>query len=663
MKITFTLLALLAAAYSALGADKLTIEKAMQVREPSDLQWAPDGKRVALTLQEPAADKPPVRHIWVYDLTRRELRQWTWSAKSESMPRWSPDGRTLAFLSDREDSQQIWLMPIGGGEATKLTSAKNSVDSFHWSHDGNRIAYLASDPKTADEEKRQKDQDDARVIDGDRKPVRAWTVDVATKAIKRITSGPWNLHEISWLPGKRLLAIATDRPADDRRTERLYSVSLGEGPQDGRMEEILAPPGPLGKIQVNPRGGAVAFVSSPGDGPTAQDLFVLPLGAKSPKNLTGVNMDRPVLSFQWMGPDGMGNAEIATLFENGFHTELDAAGEKRRTLIAPDSLVGASLDVSQFAVSEAGAVAYVAESAAVLPELFVEGKPVSHFNEGFQGVALQKAELYRYRSFDGAQIEAALFRGAGAAAGQAQPVQPQPVVVMIHGGPAGAWRSRFDALTQLLVTRGYTVMQPNIRGSTGYGQKFLAANRGDWGGGDYKDVMAGVDDLVRRGIADPNRLGIGGWSYGGYMAEWAITQTGRFKFAICGAGMADLATEFGTEARSAGDEWYYGIPYENLAGFQKSSPITFIKNARTPTLILQGEADTTDPISQSQMLYRGLKRYNVPAEFVVYPREPHGLREPKHVADRYRRSLEWADRYVGPAGPPVQPPLPVEPPK
>lgn len=627
MKFTVTLAALLAA-FPVHAADKLTIEKAMQVRQPSDLQWAPDGKRVALTLQEPVADKPPVRHIWVYDLARRELRQWTASAKSESMPRWSPDGLMLAFLSDREESQQIWLMPIGGGEAMKLTSAKNSVDGFHWSPDGARIAYLASDPKTADEEKKQKDQDDARVIDVDYKPVRAWTVEVATKAATAITSGPWNLQEIAWLPdGKRLVAIATDRPADDRRTERLYSFTL----DNGRMEEILAPPAPIGKIQVNPRGNAVAFVSSPADGPTAQDLFVLPLDTKSPRNLTGPYMDRPVLSFEWM-PDG----EIATLFENGFHTELDAAGEKRRKLVTDDSL-----DVSQFTVSHAGAVAYVTESAAVLPELFVEGKPVSHFNDGFKNVALQKSELYRYKSFDGTPIEAALFRGAGAPEGQ-----PQPVVFLIHGGPAGAWRSRFDALTQLLVTHGYTVMQPNIRGSAGYGQKFLASIRGDWGGGDYKDVMAGVDDLVRRGIADPKRLGIGGWSYGGYMAEWAITQTDRFRFAICGAGMADLATEFGTEAGSASDEWYYGVPYENLVGFQKSSPITFIKNARTPTLILHGEADTTDPISQSQMLYRGLKRYNVPAEFVVYPREPHGLREPKHVADRYRRSLEWADKYV-----------------
>ena len=613
--------------FPALAADPLTIEKAMQVREPSDLQFSPDGRRVALTLQEPVADHPSVRHIWVYDLAKHELRQWTYSSKSESMPRWSPDGRTLAFLSDREDSQQIWLMAISGGEAMKLTSAKNSVESFHWSPDGNRIAYLASDAKTPDEEKKQKDHDDARVIDVDHKPVRAWTVDVSTKATHRITNGPWNLRDIEWMPdGKRLIAVATDRPADDRRTDRLYSVAI----EDGRMEELLNPPGPIGRIQVDPRGSSVAYNSSPGDGPTAQDLFLLPLDSRSPRNVTGAPMDRPVLHFQWMA-----GGEIAALFQNGFHTELDTI-EKRRKLVTDDSL-----DVSQFSVSPAGAVAYVAESASVLPELFIDGKAVSHFNDTLQNVAIRKPEFYRFQSFDGTPIEAALYRGAGAAQGK-----PQPVLVMIHGGPAGSWRNRFDPLTQLFVTRGYTVMAPNIRGSVGYGQKFVASNRGDWGGGDYKDVMAGVDDLIQRGIADPNRIGIGGWSYGGYMAEWAITQTDRFKFAISGAGMADLATEFGTESHSAGDEWYYGVPYENLAGFQKSSPITFIRNAKTPTLILQGEADTTDPISQSQMLYRGLKRYNVPAEFVVYPREPHGLREPKHVADRYRRSLEWADKYL-----------------
>jgi dipeptidyl aminopeptidase/acylaminoacyl peptidase len=614
------------------AAGPLPIDKALDLRELSDLQFSPDGKRVAFTVQEPSTAKPAQRHIWVFEPGSQELRQWTNSSKSEQTPRWSPDGRTLAFLSDREDNMQIWLMSVNGGEAIKLTSGKNTLETFRWSRDGKQIAFLATDPRTAEEEKKQHDQDDARVIDVDHKPTRIWTVDVANKTVKRVTSGPWHLRDLEWMPdGKHLVTSGTDQPAIEKRgMERLYSVAV----EDGKMEQIYAPKGPFQRIQVSPEGTAVAYVSSPGDGPTAQDLFLLPLDTRVPRNLTGPIKDRPATQFQWLN-----GSELAVLFNSGFHTDLTAVGSAQRKLVSDDSL-----EVSAFAVSPQGTVVYVAQSAAVPPELWTNGKPVSHFNDALAAAGLQRPELYRYRSFDGTEIEAALFRGAGA-----NTAQPQPLVVLIHGGPAGAWSNRFDGLTQLLVSRGYTVMQPNIRGSTGYGQKFLASNRGDWGGGDFKDVMAGVDDLVRRKIADPDRLAIGGWSYGGYMAEWAITQTNRFKAAISGAGMADLATEFGTEARPEGDEWYYETPYENLAGFQKSSPIVYIKNAKTPTLILQGEADTTDPISQSQMLYRGLKRYNVPSEFVVYPREPHGLRERNHIMDRYRRSLEWIEKYLGKA--------------
>lgn len=628
----FLLLASLHAADS-LTKGSLTIDQAIDIRELSDLQLSSDGQRIAFTVQEPpAAAKPAQRHIWVFDTQSRRLRQWTSSAKSEHTPRWSPDGRTLAFLSDREDPTQIWLIPADGGEAAKLTSGKNAIQTFRWSPDGRQIAFLAPDPRTPEEEKKQKEEGDARVIDVDRKPTRIWTIDVSTKAVKAVTSGPWQFQDFEWLPGgKAVLATGTDRPADEHRgVERLYMVSLA----DGKVEQILAPKGPFGRIQVSPKGSAVAFVSSPGDGPSAQDLFVMPLETRTPKNLTETIKDRPVLSYQWLD-----DSELGALFQTGFHTALETVGGAPRKLVTDDSF-----DVTAFTAGKSGKIVYVAESAAVPPELWMDGVAVSHFNDALKAAHPHPAELYRYASFDGAMIEAALYRGAGAAE-----ARPQPLVVLIHGGPAGAWRNHFDALTQLLVARGYTVMEPNIRGSVGYGQKFLASNRADWGGADFKDVMAGVDDLVRRKIADPDRMAIGGWSYGGYMAEWAITQTNRFKAAICGAGMADLATEFGTESRPEGDEWYYGTPYENLPAFQKSSPILYVKNARTPTLILQGEADTTDPISQSQMLYRGLKRYNVPAEFVVYPREPHGLRERYHIADRYRRSLEWIEKYLGKA--------------
>ncbi len=611
------------------AADRLTAEKALQVREPSDLQFSPDGKRLAFVVQEPPKGRVTLRHVWMYDLRSHEVRQWTTSTHSESSPRWSPDGSWLAFLSDREDTNQIWLMPASGGEALKLTSAKNSVQQFKWAKDGKQIVFVATDPRTDEEDRKQRDGDDYRVIDVDSKPARAWSLDVASKAVKAISKGPWAIHEFDFMPdGKHLIVSATDRPADDRRTEKIYSLAM----EDGAIQELLAPEGPFHAIQVAPDGKSYAFGSSPADGPGAQDLWICPIDSKAAKNISGPTRDRPVMHYEWLN-----GADIAALFNNGFHTQLVVIGNQALNLPQDDSL-----DISAFAISHDGGVAYIAESASVLPEVFAEGKAVTHLNDSLKG-ALVHPEFFSYSSFDGTKIEAAVYKGAGARDGQ-----PQPVVMMIHGGPAGVWRNRFDALTQLMVAQGYTVVQPNIRGSMGYGQKFLTSNRADWGGGDFKDVMAGVDDLVKRKIADPNRLGIAGWSYGGYMAEWAITQTDRFKVAISGAGMADLAAEFGTEARSSGDEWYFGTPYENLSAFQKSSPIIYIKNAKTPTLILQGENDTTDPLSQSQMLYRGLKRYNVPAEFVVYPREPHGLREEKHILDRYRRSVAWIEKYLGP---------------
>jgi dipeptidyl aminopeptidase/acylaminoacyl peptidase len=207
---------------------------------------------------------------------------------------------------------------------------------------------------------------------------------------------------------------------------------------------------------------------------------------------------------------------------------------------------------------------------------------------------------------------------------------------------------RFDTVGQLLAANGFAVFQPNIRGSTGYGHDFLVMNREDWGGGDYKDVIAGVDYLIEQGITDADRLGIGGWSYGGYMAAWAVTQTDRFHASVSGAPMTDLASEYGTESASinAYDTWYLGTPYENLDIFTQRSPVTHVKNTRTPTLILCGENDVTDPIGQCQQFYRGLKRYEVETELVIYPREGHGIREEKHQVDRLQRYLDWFKKYL-----------------
>ncbi len=611
-------------------ANPLTAEKAVKLRELSDVRWSPDGQRVAFTVRDGPLGKSTARHIWVYDGKTGETRQWTYSAKTEHDPRWSPDGKYLAFISDREDPAQIWMMPVDGGEAVKFTTGKSAITTFRWSPDGTRIAYTAADAKTEAEEKKAKEFDDARVVDLDNKPARLWTIDVATKAVQQQTKGAWAVREFEWMPdGKRMLIVATDQPNAERYTNRIFLLA------DGKMDEVLAPRGPFQNVKPAPDGASFAFAGARVDGPHGHDLYTCSFNSRKPKNLTAAGVDRAVENYEWMN-----DAEIAALFANGFHSELNVIGGSPRKLIHDDSV-----DAYSFAVNQRGSVAYVAGTAARAPELWIDGKQVTHVNRDFDSVPFTKPEFVTYKSFDGLPIEAALFRSEAASNGQAG-----PFIMLIHGGPTARWSDRVDTLTQLLVAHGYSVMQPNIRGSLGYGHKFIELNRGDWGGADFKDVMAGVDEMIRRNIADPNRLGICGWSYGGYMAEWAITQTDRFKAAVSGAGMADLAVEFGTEANPVYDEWFYGTPYEKPEGFRKSSPITYIRNAKTPTLILQGDADTTDPMSQSQILYRGLKRYNVPAEFVVYPREPHGLREEKHLIDREVRIVHWFDKYLGGSG-------------
>ena len=283
----------------AFAADKLTVEKATQVREPSDLHSSPDGKRVAFTVQEPPVGRTSLHHIWMYDSTTRETRQWTTSAKSESSPRWSPDGRFLAFLSDREDVQQLYLMPAAGGEALKLTTGKNAVEQFKWSRDGKQIAFLAAEPKTDDEDKKQRDGDDQRVIDSDRKPTRLWTVEVSSKTVKRVTAGAFVVREFDWMPDNaHFIVTANDQPDVPRRNlERIFSVSLS----DGKFTELLWPKTPFRGIQVSPNGSTVALVMSSGDGPGAHDLFLWPLDStRVPKNLTGPIKDRPVQSYQWL---------------------------------------------------------------------------------------------------------------------------------------------------------------------------------------------------------------------------------------------------------------------------------------------------------------------------------------------------------------------------
>ena len=624
-----------------LHAASLTPEKALSRRQITDVRFSPDGARIAVAINEPPQGDRRVTHIWMVDARTRELTQFTTSPKGESSPRWSPAaaGKRLAFLSNRDEREQIYLMQTSGGEAERLTEGKNAVRSFEWSPDGRQIAFLAPDPKTDAEEKKEKDKDDARVVDKDNKPARLWVVDLETRKVNPLTSRPWDISDMRWTPeGDRLIVTASDHPERDEHTRRIFSVSTVPG-SAGELKPVASPRGPFSQVRVSPDGASLAYIGARVDGPSSHDLYVQPLAGGAARNLTAASLDRPIRSYAWR-KDGSLLAQAETGFTGKFYVvHADGKSEPLEGLGAPPA--------GPFDAAGDG-LAYASETAVDAPELWLgkrgsAAEKVTSINESWKQVSLIKPELVRYKSFDGLEIEGALLKPAGYREGVRV-----PLVVLVHGGPTGRWADTFEAWGQLLADRGYAILYPNIRGSVGYGHRFIESNRADWGGGDFKDVMAGVDFLIERGLADPERLGIGGWSYGGYMALWAVTQTQRFKASVSGAPMSDLASEFGTENSSTGDEWFYGTPYEKLDGFIRSSPITWVKNARTPTLLLQGDADTTDPIGQSQQFYRALKRYRVDSDFVVYPREGHGLREEKHLLDRLNRIVAWYDKYLKP---------------
>ena len=619
------------------SARLLTPEASLNLRSISDLQFSPDGSRVAFVVMEPPKGERRARHIWLYETKSGAVRQITFSAKDESSPRWSPDGKQLAFLSNRDDQQQIYVMRMDGGEAAALTKGKRNVHSFAWSPDGKRLAFLAPDSKTDAEEKKEKNKDDAHVVDKDDKWPRLWLLTITTNKADAFTDPKWEISELAWMPyGDRIIVSATNHPESDEETHRIFSIAVAGGPP----KLIFAPHGPFHDLHVAPDELTISYVGCRLDGPTPHDLMLLDIGQRATRNLTGVSLDRAIHEHRWT-KDG----SLFALYADGFRNKL--AGFSPRGMRKSLSNLPA-INISDFAVSDSGEVAFVGQSATAPPELWQwdqKNRPqqVSHLNDSWKKFKLSTPEFYKYKSFDGLEIEAALLRPAGA-----EPKSKLPLIALIHGGPTGNWQDSIETWGQLLVTHGYAVFYPNIRGSVGYGESFIEMNRGDWGGGDFKDVMWGVKDLVDRGIADPAKLGIGGWSYGGYMSEWAITQTNDFKAAVSGAGLSNLISEYGSEQHPSYDEWFYGVPYESesLVKFLNSSPFTQLKNAKTPTLILQGEADTTDPLDQSQELYRGLKHYGVESELVEYPREPHGFREEKHLLDRLNRILAWYDAHV-----------------
>ncbi len=616
------------------NADSLTVEKALSFYRLSNPVFSPDGKKLAFVVGQPATlEKPAANHIWLLDLRDSTTRQYTNSAKSESNPKWSPQGKTLAFLSARGGENQIYLLDDEGGEAAPLTSSKTGVRNFEWAPDGKTIAYIEEDSITSADKKRKDDKFDETVVSKSDKASVLFSIDIATKTAHKHPQKNWQISNLKWMPaGDAMILEVQELPGKEIPELRLVKFNF----HDSSYVYIPSPKNPAwGDIEIAPDGKLFSFVGPRVDGPSPHDVFMQSFSGTEASNITSKSLNLPVRSIKFIS-DNL----LTGIVQNGFHSSL-----YKISITGKTNDFGIKQNVYAYDVRADNTVVFTSGTSSKLQELWLYASghaavQLTHFNKAFDKIPLVAPELISYKSFDGTMIESLLFKPT-----KSKQTGSLPLVVFIHGGPTGAFADNYNAWTQLFLQKGYAVMMPNIRGSTGYGFKFLESNRYDWGGGDFKDIMYGIDYMIANKNIDSSKLSIVGWSYGGYMSEWAITQTNRFKAAMSGAGLFNLASEFGTEGGASYDNWCLGSPYENLDVFTKHSAMNFIKNAHTPTLIIQGEDDDVDPIGQSQELYRGLRYYNVPAELVLYPREHHGFVELKHNMDYITRMIDWVEKY------------------
>lgn len=650
---------------------KITPRALLELKVPGEVQVAPDGARIAYSVSQTDWDDNQVtQHLYVVTTDEDAApRQVTRGLDSEAAPRWSPDGKWLAFLSPREDEdddydeddtdpkEQVFLLPMdgGGGEAEKLTSAPEGVGVYDWLPDSSGIVYLAREPRPRPLETAYQDKQDAKddvVVERLEKfRQQIWRIDREDKKARLVHAGDLGLGEIAAAPDGLSVAFTTNYTGEvndyhkaDVWTAQLETGEtrqLTDGP-GGKYHPVWTPDS-QGVLYTRPLDPELSF--------SQENLFSVPAQGGESVNLT---QDFPHDLTGWHGVwfDAQGALYVSVAL--GTTTAIF----RREAEGGFQPLIQSEEHIHGFHVAPTGGVAYVASSAAEAPELFwlgpgaAEPEQLTDLNdEWHEKYEVAPVELAAWQSADGREIEGLLTLPLGHEEGRAY-----PLVLYLHGGPHGRTVEALTPYTsaQVYAAAGYAVLSPNYRGSEGYGEEFGTANKGDLGGGDYQDVMAGVDWAVAEGIADPERLAVVGSSYGGYLANWIIGHTQRFKAAVSAFGIFSLVTDFSNSQAPRWElEYLGGFPWDAPEVYAALSPATFVKDIQTPVLLLHGEGDPNTFVANSQEMYTALRLQGRTVEYAHYPREGHGFGEPQHRLDEYRRCLRWFDTHVLGAGRPA----------
>lgn len=661
----------------------ITVDDAFEIRDVRDPQITDDGKWVAYTVSTSSLkeDKTETR-IWMTPAEGGDAIVMTAEKQSSSHPRWSPDGKYLAFLSKRgEGKTQVWLLNRMGGEAQQLTEAIQDVEDFAWSPDSKRMVLVLQDPSpeeldeaktkpgidTKEKEANPKKPKTPRpvVIDRyrfktdtigylDHRRTHLYVLDVATKAVTQVTSGDFDDHQPAWSPDSKLLAFSSNRstPDPDRTYDsNIWVVAADNTDKGAHLTQVTTNPGEDEQPSWSPDGRWIAYVTKldPKLFQYATLHVAVSPAAGGPAKVLTQRFDRmsrwprfsPDGQFIYFTADDDGTVNLCRIPAQG--------GEISR-------VISGRVVASSYSVGKSGGIAAQVASEDRPNEIFIvtgSNAPVriTHVNDTFLAkIKMVTPEYVKFKSKDGTMVAGYVFKPLGYESGKKYPTLLHP-----HGGPVGSYHGDFDNFSQLMAANGYLVLEPNPRGSSGYGEAFCKAIYADWGNKDFQDDMAMVDYALAQGIADPDKLGVGGWSYGGISTDFIIAQTTRFKAAISGAGSSLFSALYGHDQYILDYDTELGQPWANRAVWDRVSFFYKVDKITTPTLFMGGEIDWNVPIVGGEEMYEALKSLGRETELIAYPGEYHGFRTPSHIKDRLERNLSWYAHYVKQDGTPANP--------
>lgn len=633
-----------------------------QVRDVDEPNISKDGNLVAYVVRTADMEKDKLAgNLWLAKWDGSENRALTFGSKDAAHPRWSPDGKWIAFLSGREDENeidQLWILPMGGGEAQKFTETKGGVEDFAWAPDSKRIVLVVKDPDPREAEKKEKEKKTVPPIVIDRFQFKQdidgyltnryshlELLDLTSRKLEQLTSGKHDDVLPAWSPQGKEIAFVTKRGNDPDRSENwdVWIIGAMPGAKERQLTtspESDADPDWESAPVWSPDGKTVAYIHG-GDPKKVEyavhSLAIIPASGGEAKVLTQ-DLDRNVVHPHW-SPDG--KSVFVVLEDDGVQTlvRVSAAGN------ATETVVGGRRTVTAYDVSKNGNVIVRASTPERPYEIFAAEENslrcLTKQNDAFLSqIKLAPVSETKFKSKDGTEVDGFLVRPNGV-------VGKIPTLLRLHGGPASQYTNEFDFEKQLFAANGYAVIMPNPRGSTGRGEKYAMGIYAAWGSVDVEDGLAAVDDAVARGLADPDRLVVGGWSYGGISTNYIIATTTRFKAAVSGASASNVLAGYGTDEYIRDYENELGLPWKNPELWLRLSyPFLHADRIKTPTLFLCGESDFNVPLLNTEQMYQALRSLGISTELVIYPGQFHDLKKPSYIIDRYKRYLDWYAKWI-----------------